>query len=120
MKTQFHIRGLDVSAGSRRWLEESLEELQARVPVSVAVAVLDRTRDGDPPYTVRVHLAVPGPDIHAEACDHTLRAAWRKVRTNLERQITQRKRRQEAGASGQLRTRAKVRGGLLRDYNGEH
>ena len=35
-------------------------------------------------------------DIHAEARDHTLEAAWLKVTISLRKQIEQRKRRQEA------------------------
>ena len=37
--------------------------------------------------------AVPGPDIHASACDHTLEAAWFKVTKNLRQQIEGRKQR---------------------------
>jgi len=36
-------------------------------------------------------LAVPGPDIHAEARDHTLEAAWLKVTAALRKQIEKRK-----------------------------
>jgi ribosome hibernation promoting factor len=117
MRIQFHIRGLNISAGSRRWLEQSLEELRDRISVSFAVAVLDHTRNGGPPFTVRVHLAVPGPDIHAEARDHTLQAAWRKVCKNLEKQIDRRKSRQAARATNSERRVRKVRRGLPRIGN---
>ena len=120
MNIQFHIRGLNVSAGSRRWLAQSLEELQKLISISFAVAVLDYTRNGGPPFTARVHLAVPGPDIHAEARDHTLQAAWRKVRQNLEKQIDRRKSRQETRAARQDRKLRKVKRGLPRIGNSVH
>jgi|SRR5215204_4865207 len=112
MNIQFHTRGLNVSASSRRWLAQSLEELPGYISVSFAVAVLDRTRNGGPPFTVRVHLAVPGPDIHAEGRDHTLQAAWRKACKNLKKQIEKRKARQETRAAHAERKLRKVRRGL--------
>jgi putative sigma-54 modulation protein len=120
MNIQLHIRGLNVTAEGRRWLEQSLEQLQSLISVSFAVAVLDHTRNGGPPFTVRVHLAVPGPDIHAEARDHTLEAAWRKVCKSLERQIAQRITRQEIRTSRQLRTRPKAERGRPRTYKRSH
>ncbi len=120
MNIQFHIRGLNVSASARRWLAQSLKELRSRISVSLAVAVLDRIRNGGPPFTVRVHLAVPGPDIHAEARDHTLQAAWRKVCKNLKSQIEQRKARQETRAAHAERRLRKVNRGISRTYNGAY
>ena len=43
-----------------------------------------------------VLLAVPGPDIHAEAREHTLEAAWLKATASLRKQIEHRKARQLA------------------------
>ena len=96
MKTQFHIRGLNVSADSRRLLEQSLERLQCRISICAAAVVLEHRRDDAPAFRAFASLAVHGPDIHAEARDHTLEAAWLKVTTALRRQIEQRKARQEA------------------------
>ena len=41
MKTQFHIRGLNVSTDLRRWLKQPLERLQSLIPVSAAAVVLE-------------------------------------------------------------------------------
>ena len=100
MKIQFHILGLNLNASLRRWLEQPLERLQSLIPVTVAAVVLEHRRDDAPAFRAFVSLAVPGPDIHAEARDHTLEAAWLKVSTALRQQIERRK------AGRQLRHKA--------------
>ena len=100
MKTQFHIRGLNANAGLRRWLEQSLERLESLISVTAAAIVLEHRRDDAPCFRAFVSLAVPGPDIHAEACDHTLEAAWLKVTTALRNQIERRKTRQQLWRKG--------------------
>lgn len=79
MKIQFRIRGLNANASLRAWLEKQLERLHSLIPVSTAEVVLERERSGAPAFRAHVHLAVPSPDIHAEARDHTLEAVWLKV-----------------------------------------
>jgi ribosomal subunit interface protein len=91
MKIQFRIHGLNVNADLRGWLERQLERLHQLIPVSTADVVLERGRDSAPAFRAQVHLAVPGPDIHADACDHTLEAAWLKVAKKLRQQIERRK-----------------------------
>jgi ribosome-associated translation inhibitor RaiA len=108
MEIQFHIRGFNVDPGFRRRLEQQLEGLQRLISVSVAAVVLDHRRDDPPAFRAYVSLAVPGPDIHAAARDHTLEAAWLKVATALRRQIEQRKSRPDARVkrNGQVYGRA--------------
>jgi ribosomal subunit interface protein len=108
MKTQFHILGLNVNAGLRLWLEQPLERLERYIAVTSAAVVLEHRRDEAPAFRAFVSLAVPGPDIHAEARDHTLQAAWLKVTTNLRKQIEQRKSRQGARIKKNGRVRAPV------------
>ena len=95
MKIQFRIRGLNASASLRTWLEKQLERLHNLIPVSTANVVLEREQDSAPAFRAHVHLAVPGPDIHAAARDHTLEAVWLKVAKNLRQQIERRKTRQQ-------------------------
>ena len=94
VKIQFHIRGLNVHASSRRWLEQSLGRLQSLVSITAAAVVLEHRQDDGPAFRAYVWLAVCGPDIHAEARDHTLEAAWLKVITALRNQIEQPKAKQ--------------------------
>lgn len=91
MKIQFQILGLNVNTNSRHCLEQSLEQLQSLISVTTAAVVLEHLRGEAPGFRAFVSLAVPGPDIHAEARDHTLEAAWLKVTTALRHQIERRK-----------------------------
>jgi ribosome hibernation promoting factor len=106
MIIHFHIRGFNVNAASRRWFEQSLEKLQDLVPVSAAAVVLEYERESAPAFRASALLAVAGPDLHAEARDHTLEAAWLKVTAALRKQMEQRKIRQHARSkrNGWLRT----------------
>lgn len=98
MEIRFHIRGLNVNPGFRRRFEPELAGLQRLISVSVAAVVLEHRHDDALPFRAYVSLAVPGPDIHAEARDHTLEVAWLKVATALRGQIEQRKSRQHPRA----------------------
>ena len=91
MKIQFHILGLSLNSSLRHWLKQPLERLQSLISVAGAAVVLEQRRDDAPAFRAFVSLAVPGPDIHAEARDHTLEAAWLKVITALRQQIERRK-----------------------------
>ena len=95
MRIQFRIRGLNANASLRGWLEQQLERLQSLIPVTAAEVVLEHQRETTPGFRAHVHLAVPGPDIHAAASDHTFQAAWLKVIKNLTKQIERRKSRQQ-------------------------
>lgn len=99
MKIQFHIRGLNLNSGSRHWLEQSLGKLQSLISITAAAVVVEYEREAAPAFRAYVSLAVPGPDIHAEARDHTLEAVWLKITTALRKQIEQRKSRQEGSAN---------------------
>ena len=101
MKIQFRIRGLNANASLRGWLEQQLERLQSLIPVTTAEVVLERQQDNAPAFRAHVHLAVPGPDIHADARDHTLEAVWLKVTKKLRQQIERRKTRQQFRLKGQ-------------------
>ena len=103
MKIQFRIRGLNANASLRVWLEQQLERLHRLIPVSTAEVVLEHQREATPAFRAHVLLAVPGPDIHAAARDHTLEAAWLKVTKNLRKQIERRKARKEAKLKSSLR-----------------
>jgi ribosome-associated translation inhibitor RaiA len=96
MKIQFHIRSVNMTATGRDGLRKSLERLQRFVPISAAEVVLEQRWDGAPAFRTFVLLAVPGPDIQAEARDNTLAVAWLRVMAALRRQIQQREPKQLA------------------------
>jgi ribosome-associated translation inhibitor RaiA len=117
---QIHPRGLLVNEQSRRWLGQSFDRLRTLISISAAAVVLERRRDAAPAFRAFVSLAVPGPDIHAEARDHTLEAAWLKVIGALRRQIQLRKARPDARmkTEAHLRTAPSRRTGVLAGSRG--
>jgi ribosome-associated translation inhibitor RaiA len=102
MNIELRFRGLNATAKLRRWLEQRLEQLHGLIPVSSAAMLLERQRDAAPAFHAFVHLAVPGPDIHAEAREHTLEAVWLKVAAALRKQIEQRETRRKAREKSKL------------------
>ncbi|MDR3459866.1 MAG: HPF/RaiA family ribosome-associated protein [Verrucomicrobiae bacterium] len=96
LKLQLQYRGLHSNHRLEQLIGQSLEALRRLLPISTAHVVLEQQRDGSPAYRVRAHLAVPGPDVHAEATDHTLPAAWRKLAQKLSHQFQRRKARQQS------------------------
>ena len=108
MNLEVHLRGMRNCGGLDLLIEESLNALRRLVPISAARVVLEQLHDATPPYRVFAHLAVPGPDIHAAAHDHTLLAAWRKLAGNLAKQFQRRATRQQLRLKGrgQCRTLA--------------
>ena len=59
--------------------------------IEAAEVTLEFQLVGSPPYVTRVHLVIPGPDLHAEGKDHTPEASIRKVLAALARQIRNRR-----------------------------
>jgi hypothetical protein len=98
MKIEFHIRGLNATASLRHWLEQPLNRLRGLVGVSTADVVIERQREVTPPFRAFVHLAVPGPDLRAEAREHTLEAVWLKVISALRKEVGERAGRRKARA----------------------
>ncbi len=100
MKITLRFVGLNPRATWHRLVERQLNYLQSLTAMTAAQAVLVHLRDARPAFRVLVLLEGPGPDLHAEACDHTLEAALLKATQNLEQQIQARKtRRMERGKS---------------------
>ena len=69
---------------------ESLEELGDIIAAHVVLVSDDAAKPKDR-FSVKAHLAVAGPDIHAEEKDADLYAALDKVVSKLARQLRKRK-----------------------------
>ncbi|HTJ00216.1 MAG TPA: hypothetical protein VL527_15140 [Dongiaceae bacterium] len=106
MKIQFHLWGIQPSEPMRHSLQQPLEQLQHLISISTAAVVLEQRREITPGIRAFVSLAVPGPDIHAEAWDHTVKAAWLKVIADLRYQIELRKCRPNVRLKGNGHLRA--------------
>ncbi len=73
-----------------------LENLTDRIIAAHVVLMHDETKT-KMNYVVKVHLAVPGPDIHAEDRENDLYAAIDLVMAKLSRQLSKRKTRLVTG-----------------------
>ena len=94
MNITLRCHGLNSRAVWQGLVEAQLKRLQDLVAIASARVTLEWQHEVKPAFRVLALLEVPGPDFHAEASDHTLRAALLKVVNNLERQIRARKSRQ--------------------------
>ncbi len=96
----------------RSQLRDQLGKLEPLRQIDEAHVHLVREHEASPPYQVRVQLVTPGPDVFAQAKDHTLRAALEKVIRQLGQIITTRARKQRARLTKNLRMPARpARGG---------
>lgn len=100
MKIEYQLRGLNPRTIGDRPLDRHLELLDRFIPISTAQVVLEHQRNATPAFSASVELAVPGPDIHAAARDHTLEAVLLKVARRLEEKIGERKTRQKLRLKG--------------------
>lgn len=71
-------------------IRRQLDELGKSLRIDEAHVVVARRREASPPFRVAAHLVTPGPDVFAEADDHTLYAALRKAVAQLEDRIRHR------------------------------
>lgn len=71
-------------------VERHLEKLGTSVQIDEARVVVENRSEASPPFHMSVHLVTPGPDIFAEARDHTLRAALTKIFEDLEDEVARR------------------------------
>ena len=85
-------------------VRKHLGKLESLRQIDEAIVHLARDREASPPYRVRVQLVTPGPDVFAEARDHTLSAGLRKVMKRLMRIIDTRAEKQRARLKNKLRT----------------
>ncbi len=100
MNIQYQLRGLNPRAAADRPMDQHLDRLNHLLPISMAEVVLEYQRNAAPAFSAFVDLAVPGPDIHAAARDHTLEAVLLKVARRLEEQIEARRNRQQLRLKG--------------------
>ena len=70
-------------------VEQQLEEIGESRQIDEARVVIEHRAEASPPFSVSAHLVTPGPDVFAEAADHTLRAALEKAMAQLAANIGQ-------------------------------
>jgi hypothetical protein len=78
----------------RKWMDSSVrKQILALSPlrqIDEAQVQIARDHEASPPFRVHLHLVTPGPDIAAEARDHTLAAALGKVLKRATEEIKRR------------------------------
>jgi len=67
--------------------KQHIEALREDLQIDEARIHMERMIDASPAFRISAHLVTPGPDIFAEAVDHTLRAALDKMVEQLESRI---------------------------------
>ena len=96
-------------------LEDRILDLQPRLQIDEARVRLECRWEHSPAYRVAVHIVTPGPDLQAEGCDHTIRAAMGKALADLEAQLRHRERKPIRRVRSNLQTPpARRRGRVLR------
>lgn len=74
--------------------------------IDEAKITVERQREASPPIRISAHLVTPGPDVMAEAQDHTLRAALTKllraIRGKIGHRAGRRNRRHRSHISGRV------------------
>jgi putative sigma-54 modulation protein len=92
---QIHIspRNLRLTAAVHQYTAEKIEAIENLGDIIAAHVVLIHDENTKPKerFCVKAHLAVAGPDIHAEVFDADLYAALDKVSSVLGRQLRKRK-----------------------------
>ncbi len=89
-------RNIVLTAAIHSFVAEKVEHLEGHgEQIMGAHIVIFHDQNKKKPYHVKVHLALPGPDIHAEDAEGDLYAAIDKVVDKLSRQLAKRKTRQK-------------------------
>ena len=65
-------------------IEERILALEPRLRIDEASVSLECRRGASPPFSARIHLVTPGPDVVAESRDHTIHAAVLKAIAEIE------------------------------------
>ncbi|MCX7826684.1 MAG: HPF/RaiA family ribosome-associated protein [Verrucomicrobiae bacterium] len=101
-----HIRSTDELDSL---VENRIMALQSKLVIEEATVRLERRHEASPPFRVSVHLVTPGPDVFADGCDHTLRAAIAKAMGGLEAQISSRAQKRLRRIRSNLQAPARLR-----------
>lgn len=79
------------SASFTALIEQHLDAIGKSLRIDEARVVIERRLEASPPFHISMHLVTPGPDVLAEAMDHTLRAALLKAVGQIELRLDHRR-----------------------------
>lgn len=92
MKLRIQHRHHQPSDSFTALVETELSALSSQMRIDEARVLVERHPEASPPFRISAHLITPGPDVTAEAADHTLRAALTKLVRSLREKILRRNR----------------------------
>jgi ribosome-associated translation inhibitor RaiA len=92
-------------------VEERILAFGPRLQIDEARVRLECHWEESPAYRVAIYLVTPGPDLQAEGCDHTIRAALGKAVTDLEDKLRERSQKPLRRLQGNLQVHALRRAG---------
>ena len=87
MKLTVRHSGIHSVNGSEASVRAQILTLEPLRQIDEAIVHLAHEHEASPPFRVHAHLVTPGPDVFAEARDHTLAAALGKVMKQLVQKI---------------------------------
>ena len=90
MKFIFTHRQHQPSPAFTGLVKQRLESLREVLQIDEARVLIERRLEASPPFRITAHLVTPGPDVLADAVDHTLRAALDKLIGQLDGRIDHR------------------------------
>ena len=90
MKLILQHRHHQPSASLIALLHEQLKAIGEIRQIDEARILIERRHEDSPPFRIAAHLVTPGPDLFAEAVEHTLRAALQKIVSQIEAELARR------------------------------
>lgn len=87
MKLTLKYNNIPSSRSTDALVETLISSLLPDLKIDEAIVRLEQTDEASPAYRSFVHLVTPGPDVFAEAQDHTLLAVINKVVASLKDKI---------------------------------
>lgn len=106
MKLTIQHRNVRSTDKLNRSIEEKVLALHPRVQIDEASVLLEQDEELSPPYTVKLHLVTPGPDIFADGQDYTIQAAIKKMMESVDSELARRSRKRERRLQSQFNTQA--------------
>ena len=92
-------------------IESRLLKLMERQRIEETTVQLNDAPEASPRYQASIVIRVPGPDIHATACDHTIHVAVEKALAAVEAQVDVRQDRRKLRQRSQLQLSKATRTG---------
>ena len=100
MKLHLEQRSHPISTTFKALLRERLGSLKNALQIDEARVTVERRAEASPAFRVAAHLVTPGPDVSAEAVDHTLGAALHKLIEGLRQRIGHRNQKRDQCSHG--------------------